>query len=138
MTYTDLIKALSTDVNCSQTVVKQILENLSDHIAREVRAGVPLRIPALGTFSSSKREERLGRNPATGARRDSGKGDGEVPRRQDTSRQGGTVIQTNKAFGCLHRLERLGCIFVREAGNRLSKTTCITRKKGAKRWRKFC
>lgn len=66
MTYTDLIKALSTDVNCSQTVVKQILENLSDHIAREVRAGVPLRIPALGTFSSSKREERLGRNPATG------------------------------------------------------------------------
>ena len=66
MTYTDLIKAVSTDANCSQTLVKQIIETLSNHVAREVRAGVPLRIPALGTFSSSKREERLGRNPATG------------------------------------------------------------------------
>lgn len=50
MTYTDLIKAVSTDANCSQTLVKQIIETLSNHVAREVRAGVPLRIPALGTF----------------------------------------------------------------------------------------
>ena len=46
MTYTDLIKAVSTDANCSQTLVKQIIETLSNHVAREVRAGVPLRIPA--------------------------------------------------------------------------------------------
>lgn len=28
MTYTDLIKAVSTDANCSQTLVKQIIETL--------------------------------------------------------------------------------------------------------------
>ena len=36
MTYTDLIKAVSTDANCSQTLVKQIIETLSNHVAREV------------------------------------------------------------------------------------------------------
>ena len=41
MTYTDLIKAVSTDANCSQTLVKQIIETLSNHVAREVRAEKP-------------------------------------------------------------------------------------------------
>lgn len=66
MTYTDLIKTIAEECNCTQTLVKQIVICLAGNITEQAKQGQMIRIPELGTFSRSERTERLARNPATG------------------------------------------------------------------------
>lgn len=62
----ELIAAVSTQVELSQKVTKQVIEAVVDQIVAAMAAGDTVNLTGLGTFSRADTTARTGRNPATG------------------------------------------------------------------------
>ncbi len=61
-----LIEAIATQTEMSKKEVSTVLETLLDTITEEIRKGNKVTLTGFGTFSTSKRAARQGRNPQTG------------------------------------------------------------------------
>ena len=66
MTKTDTIDRIAKEANVSKAAAKVALETFVDMCRKEVKAGRPMRVAGLGTFSLRKSKARKGVNPATG------------------------------------------------------------------------
>ena len=76
MTHTEFVKAVAENVNkkyaeegkksLTNENVKDVIGSSVDVIVSTVKSGDKLTIPSLGTFETSVRAARVGRNPATG------------------------------------------------------------------------
>lgn len=62
-----LISKIATDVKLTKVQAKAALASLIDGIMKAVKKGDKVALIGFGTFSSSKRKARTGRNPQTGA-----------------------------------------------------------------------
>ncbi len=67
MNKTEFIDAIAAShPNVSRAQVGRIVGTLIDAIGNEIRRGGKVQITGFGTFSTSKRKARKGRNPKTG------------------------------------------------------------------------
>jgi DNA-binding protein HU-beta len=66
MKKTELIEAVAAATGESQAATARALEALINIISKEVAAGGEVAITGFGSFKSSARGERIGRNPRTG------------------------------------------------------------------------
>jgi DNA-binding protein HU-beta len=62
----DLIDAVANKADMSKKDVSSVLEEALDKITEEIRKGNKVTITGFGTFKTSKRSARQGRNPQTG------------------------------------------------------------------------
>ena len=62
----DLIDAVANKADMSKKDVSSVLEEALDKITEEIRKGKKVTITGFGTFKTSKRSARQGRNPQTG------------------------------------------------------------------------
>ena len=67
MSKKDLIDAVANHAEISKEKAGHAVEAVLEHIKSSMKQGDEVRIPDFGTFKVSKRNEREGRNPATGA-----------------------------------------------------------------------
>jgi len=67
MSKQDLIEAVATKCEMSRDKAKAAVDAIIDQIAVSMQKGDDVRIPDFGTFKTTKRKAREGRNPATGA-----------------------------------------------------------------------
>jgi DNA-binding protein HU-beta len=67
MSKQDLIDAVATKCELSKDKAKAAVEAMIDQIATSMKSGTDVRIPDFGTFKTTKRKARDGRNPMTGA-----------------------------------------------------------------------
>lgn len=63
----ELVKAIADETGHSQAVVGEVLNSFVASVQGAVAAGDKVSLVGFGTFESTKRAERQGRNPATGA-----------------------------------------------------------------------
>lgn len=61
-----LIEAMATKADISKKAAGDALETLLDSITNSLKAGDSVTLTGFGTFGSSKRSARQGRNPRTG------------------------------------------------------------------------
>ena len=66
MTKSDLVEAVSADVDMPKAQVRAVTDALFGRLADAMVAGDDVRISELGTFSVASRAARDGRNPSTG------------------------------------------------------------------------
>lgn len=68
MNKTDLAKAIASNnsYDISQKCAAEMIDAFTDAIIKEVKKGGSVQLIGFGTFSSSKRAARKGRNPQTG------------------------------------------------------------------------
>ena len=66
MTKLEMIDQMAKDAGIPKTAAKAVLESFVGLVAKEVKAGRPLRVAGLGTFSLKKAKARKGVNPKTG------------------------------------------------------------------------
>jgi DNA-binding protein HU-beta len=64
---TDLIEHIAADADISKAAATRALESALDTITAALKKGDAVSLVGFGTFEVSQREERSGRNPATGA-----------------------------------------------------------------------
>jgi len=62
-----LVEALSSKTDMSKKDVVAVIDALTDQITEELRKGNKITFTGFGTFKTSKRAARTGRNPQTGA-----------------------------------------------------------------------
>ena len=67
MNKTDLIEHIAADADISKAAATRALESALDTITAALKKGDAVSLVGFGTFEVSQREERSGRNPATGA-----------------------------------------------------------------------
>jgi DNA-binding protein HU-beta len=67
MNKSDLIDAIAADAGISKAAAKAALESFMNSITNTLKGGGKVALVGFGTFSVSKRAERTGRNPQTGA-----------------------------------------------------------------------
>ena len=67
MNKTDLIEHIAADADISKAAATRALESALDTITSTLKKGDAVSLVGFGTFEVSQREERSGRNPATGA-----------------------------------------------------------------------
>ena len=67
MNKTDLIEHIAADADISKAAATRALESALDNITSALKKGDAVSLVGFGTFEVSQREERSGRNPATGA-----------------------------------------------------------------------
>ncbi len=67
MNKTDLIEHIAADADISKAAATRALESALDTITTALKKGDAVSLVGFGTFEVSQREERSGRNPATGA-----------------------------------------------------------------------
>ncbi len=63
----DLIEAMAKNANISKAQAGKALDSFIDNTMTAVKKGNKVTLVGFGTFSSSKRAARTGRNPQTGA-----------------------------------------------------------------------
>ncbi len=63
----DLIDAIARDAAITKTQAQSSLDSLVDNVQSALKQGEKVTVVGFGTFSTSKREARTGRNPQTGA-----------------------------------------------------------------------
>ena len=63
----DLIDAIARDAAITKTQAQNALDSLVDNVQGALKQGQKVTVVGFGTFSTSKREARVGRNPQTGA-----------------------------------------------------------------------
>ena len=63
---TDLVNALSEKTGVSKAQMSVILNALTDEVTAQVASGNQVTLTGFGTFKTSDRAERKGRNPKTG------------------------------------------------------------------------
>lgn len=66
MTKLEMIDQMAKDAGIPKTAAKAVLESFVTLAVKEVKAGRPLRVAGLGTFSLRKTKARKGVNPKTG------------------------------------------------------------------------
>lgn len=62
----DLIKAIADAAGITKAQASDALNAVTDNITAALKAGDKVTLIGFGTFSSSERQERVGRNPSTG------------------------------------------------------------------------
>ena len=67
MNKTELIEHIAADADISKAAATRALESALDTITSALKEGDAVSLVGFGTFEVSHREERNGRNPATGA-----------------------------------------------------------------------
>jgi DNA-binding protein HU-beta len=63
----DLIGAIARDAAITKTQAQNALDSLVDNVQSALKQGEKVTVVGFGTFSTSKRDARVGRNPQTGA-----------------------------------------------------------------------
>lgn len=66
MNKTELTSALAGETGLSKAAAGKAVNALTDIITKELKGGGDVRIIGFGTFDTSKRQARTGRNPQTG------------------------------------------------------------------------
>ena len=66
MNKAELVLAIATEAELSQAAAKRVLEALTDTIVKTVAKGEDVALIGFGSFKSSKRAARTGKNPKTG------------------------------------------------------------------------
>lgn len=64
---TDLIEAMSQAADISKAAAERALDAYTDYVIATVKGGDKVSIIGFGSFESSQRSARQGRNPQTGA-----------------------------------------------------------------------
>ncbi|MFA5619538.1 MAG: HU family DNA-binding protein [Weeksellaceae bacterium] len=67
MNKTELIDAMAADAGISKAAAKKALDSFTDNVTKTLKKGDKISLVGFGTFSTSKRNARTGRNPQTGA-----------------------------------------------------------------------
>ena len=65
-TRNDLMEAVSDGVGLPLNEASDIIENIFEHILKELENGENVKISSFGTFSVKHKNSRVGRNPKTG------------------------------------------------------------------------
>ncbi|MDQ5981969.1 MAG: DNA-binding protein HU-beta [Patescibacteria group bacterium] len=68
MTKNELIQKLADDLNMPKAQVRRMTDAMVDTVSKTLGRGEKVQISGLGTFHISKRKQREGRNPQTGAK----------------------------------------------------------------------
>jgi DNA-binding protein HU-beta len=63
----ELIEHIAADADISKAAAARVLESAIDSITSALKKGDSVSLVGFGTFEVSKRAERSGRNPSTGA-----------------------------------------------------------------------
>lgn len=66
MTKAELIEAMAKDADISKAAAGKALGSLLDNVVKVVKKGQKVTLVGFGTFASTKRKARKGRNPRTG------------------------------------------------------------------------
>ena len=66
MNKSEIIDVISQDTGISKVDTEKVLKAFTDAVTDELRNGGKIQISGFGTFETSKRAEREGRNPQTG------------------------------------------------------------------------
>lgn len=66
MNRTELVSAMAEQSGMTKTDSDKALKAFMEAVTEELKNGGKVQIPGFGTFEASRREEREGRNPATG------------------------------------------------------------------------
>ena len=66
MNKSDLIDAMASDAGISKAQAKKALDSFTDNVSGALSKGGRVSLVGFGTFSTSKRSAREGRNPQTG------------------------------------------------------------------------
>ena len=66
MNRADLIEAVAQETELSKAAAGRVLDVLIDTIQKSVKNGDPVQLVGFGTFKSTKRAARTGKNPRTG------------------------------------------------------------------------
>ena len=67
VTKEDLIDALTKTCDCSKKCAGDCLNTIINEVTKSLKAGKDVVFTGFGTFTTSKRKARIGRNPQTGA-----------------------------------------------------------------------
>jgi len=67
MNKTELIEAVAKDAGLSKRQAGEALNSTLGTIQKTLKSGKKVTLPGFGTFLTSKRAARIGRNPQTGA-----------------------------------------------------------------------
>jgi len=62
----DLVRSIAGETEIPTATVETVVKALQASIAREMKAKNEVRLPGFGTFKTSERDARTGRNPKTG------------------------------------------------------------------------
>lgn len=68
MNKAELIDAMASDAGISKAAAKKALDSFTDNVSNTLAKGDRLSLVGFGTFSTSERSAREGRNPQTGAK----------------------------------------------------------------------
>ncbi|MDZ7846623.1 MAG: HU family DNA-binding protein [Owenweeksia sp.] len=66
MNKSDLIDAMASDAGISKAQAKKALDSFTDNVTGSLSKGGRVSLVGFGTFSTSERSAREGRNPQTG------------------------------------------------------------------------
>lgn len=67
MNKTDLVEIIAKRVNVTKTMAAKMVDEYHNTVKDAIAGGDKVIIPGFGSFSTSERKERSGRNPRTGA-----------------------------------------------------------------------
>jgi DNA-binding protein HU-beta len=67
MTKEDIIAQIAADAKSTKVQAKASLESFIESVTKSLKKGEKVSLVGFGTFSISKRNARMGRNPRTGA-----------------------------------------------------------------------
>lgn len=67
MTKAELINYVAKDCNTSKALTEKMLNNVFSHVGKCLKKKDKITLTGFGTFYTSKRKPRRGRNPQTGA-----------------------------------------------------------------------
>ena len=62
----ELVDAIANDAGISKSQAQEALDSFVENVKSSLRAGNKVTLVGFGTFSSSHRDARMGRNPQTG------------------------------------------------------------------------
>lgn len=67
MNKAELINQIAKDTKVSKTVAAQMVDSMVENVSKALKKGDRVTLVGFGTFATSKRKARTGRNPQTGA-----------------------------------------------------------------------
>lgn len=67
VTKEDIIEVMAKGVDCSKKCAGDCLNTVLEEVKKNLKAGKEVVLTGFGTFSTSRRKARTGRNPQTGA-----------------------------------------------------------------------
>jgi DNA-binding protein HU-beta len=67
MNKAELIAQIAKDTKTSKAVATQMIDSMIENVSKALKKGDRVTLVGFGTFATSKRKARTGRNPQTGA-----------------------------------------------------------------------